>query len=314
MSADGTPVAALAIQTLDAIGHGRPLPPGVEALNGGTSNHHYRLTIGPEIHLLRLGRQESHLLGIDRIRERSATMMAETLGVGAELLWTDPTTGALVTRFIRGSHLAAESAAAPATLRRIVESLRLVHAAPPLSGRFSPFDAATEMHEMALERGVVPPAEIEDAFVLLARIEAAVPPAPPDVPCHGDLRPGNLIDDGQRIRIIDWEYAAMGDRFFDLGNLASHLALSDEGSRELLESYFGEVRPADLARLTLMRLVSDLHESCRGFLSHAIAPPALDCYAYGTRHLNRFLRGARDDGFLPLLRRGSQPRMQGPPV
>jgi hypothetical protein len=168
------------------------------------------------------------------------------------------------------------------------------------------------LHELALERGVSPPPELAEAFVLLARIEAVLPPAAPEVPCHADLRPGKLIDDSRRIRIIDWEHAAMGDRFVDLGNLAANLALSDEASRMLLECYFGEFHESDLARLFLMRMVSDLHESCRGFASRGPSAAGTDGYAYGTRHLNRFLRSAHDDRLLPLLRRASQPRMQGP--
>ena len=38
------------------------------------------------------------------------------------------------------------------------------------------------------------------------------------MPCHNDLLNANFIDDGARIRIVDWEYAGMGDRWFDLGN------------------------------------------------------------------------------------------------
>jgi thiamine kinase-like enzyme len=247
-------------------------------------------------------------------REQAATSLAAVLGVGAEVMWTDPARDAIVTRFIAGPILTAQTASQPDTLRRIVESLRLVHSGPPVPGHRSPFDSASELHELALQRGVVPPPDLAEAFILLARIEAVLPPSRPDVPTHGDLRPGKLIDDGRRIRIIDWEHAAMGDRFFDLGNLAANLDLSDEACRSLLEDYFGQVREPDLSRLFLMRMVSDLLESCREFASHAMHPTQNHGYAEGTRLLNRFLRAAREDRFLPLLRRASQPGMQGPPA
>src|SRR5690606_2746336 len=85
-------------------------------------------------------------------------------------------------------------------------------------------------------------------------------------PCHNDLLPANLVDDGERMRLIDWEYAAMGDPWFDLGNLAENNLLSERAERRLLELYFGEVRgeepmAKDLARLRQMRFASALREA-----------------------------------------------------
>lgn len=312
MSGATTPPPTLVAETLACLEGGRPLPRGVEPLPGGTADSRYRLGAGDEVLVLRIGTRNAGLLGIDRSREQAATGIVGSIRVGAELIWSDTSGDAMVTRFIPGPVLSSASASEPATLRRIVDSVRAVHAGPPIQGRFSPFDAASELHQFGLERGVVPPAELAEAFIVLARIEAVLPSAGPEVACHNDLHPGNLIDDGQRIRIVDWEYAAMGDRFFDLGNLAATLGLSDEGCRSLLEYYFDEVRDLDLARLSLMRMAAEMCLSCRGFLSHAISPPGSDGYAAGTRHLNRFLRTAREDGFLALLRRGSQPRISRP--
>lgn len=297
-----------------SLDQGRPLPQGVEALQGRNAHRHYRLEVGGESYVLRVRGAGAESSEMDGTRVHAATSLAAGLGVGAEVIWVDATRDAIVTRFIAGSVLTDETAAQPDTLRRIVESVHLLHSGPPVPGSISPFDSASELHELAQDRGIVPPPDLAEAFILLARIEAVLPPPRPDVPTHGDLRPGKLIDDGQRIRIIGWEHAAMGDRFFDLGNLAAHLALSDEGCRLLLEHYFGEVREPDLSRLFLMRMVGDLHESCREFASHGISASRNHGYAEATRLLNRFLRAAREDRFLPLLRRASQPGMQRPPA
>ena len=66
------------------------------------------------------------------------------------------------------------------------------------------------------------------------------------MPCHNDLLTANFIlDDGDVLRIIDWEYAGMGDRYFDLGNFAVNNELDDEDEERLLDAYFGE--PPDAA-------------------------------------------------------------------
>ena len=99
----------------------------------------------------------------------------------------------------------------------------------------------------------------------------------------------NFIDDGRAIWLIDWEYAGSGDRFFDLGNLAVNNAFTEAEERALLAAYFGEARPADVRRLRLMRQASDLREAMWGFLQSAISGLDVDYFAYGCRHLDRFL-------------------------
>ena len=65
------------------------------------------------------------------------------------------------------------------------------------------------------------------------------------MPAHNDLLPANFLRDGERMQLIDWEYAGMGDRWFDLGNFAVNNELDDEQEAQLLEAYFGE--PPDAA-------------------------------------------------------------------
>jgi thiamine kinase-like enzyme len=108
------------------------------------------------------------------------------------------------------------------------------------------------------------------------------------------LLAGNFIDDGTAVRLIDWEYAGLGDRFFDLGNFAVNHQLDEGQERALLEAYFGEVRPEHLRRLQLMRLVSDMREATWGYLQAGIStlkPPA-EYLKYGREHLDRFLAAA----------------------
>ena len=64
------------------------------------------------------------------------------------------------------------------------------------------------------------------------------------MPCHNDLLPANFLRDGDALAIIDWEYAGMNDRYFDLGNLAVNNELGRRRRAALLEAYFGERRAA----------------------------------------------------------------------
>ncbi|HET8852452.1 MAG TPA: choline kinase family protein [Ktedonobacteraceae bacterium] len=276
---------------------------GVEAvvtpLVGGITNQNYRVDIRGETFVLRIGGKGTHLLGIDRGRERTCTAIAAQMGVGAEVVHFLATEfeEVLITRFIVGTIIAPETAAQPEMLRRIVDSMHRYHGGPDFPGTFSPFETVRSYHKLALEHGVSFPDTLSQVFALMTQIEQAIGPLYRPRPCHNDLLASNFIDDGHTIRILDWEYAGMGDLFFDLGNFAVNQSLNEQQCEFLLHYYFGEVRPADVAHLHLMRLSSDLRESFWGFLQLGISELDFDYSEYAHHHLNRFLRNVATPQF-----------------
>ena len=127
--------------------------------------------------------------------------------------------GYLVTRFVGGKVVGSEALREPEALRRIAQSLRAVHDGPPIPARFDPFRVVEAYAATAATHGVTVPVGYDRALATAARVERARGPAA-ERPCHNDLLTANFIDDGTRIRIVDWEYAGMGDVFFDLANFA----------------------------------------------------------------------------------------------
>src|SRR5438874_3271767 len=200
----------------------------VRPLVGGITNQNYRVDIRGETFVLRIGGKGTQLLGIDRGREHTCTAIAAQMAVGAEVIHFLASEDALVTRFIVGTAISPETAAQPATLRRIVDSIKRYHAGPAFPGTFSPFETVRNYHKLALEHGITFPETLPHVFALMQQIEEALGALYQPKPCHNDLLASNFIDDGQAIRILDWEYAGMGDIFFDLGNFAVNQALNDE--------------------------------------------------------------------------------------
>jgi len=271
----------------------------VAPLVGGITNQNYRVDIGGETFVLRIGGKGTHLLGIDRGRESICTTIAAQVGVGAEVIHFLPAEDVLVTRFIVGTGITPETAAQHDMLRRIVDSMKRYHAGPAFPGTFSPFETVRSYHTLALEHGVSFPDTLPQVFALMEQIEQALAISGTTYarPCHNDLLANNFIDDGHTIRILDWEYAGMGDLFFDLGNFAVNQSLNEEQCALLLRNYFGGVRPADLAHLHLMRLGSDLRESFWGFLQIGISELDFDYKEYAHHHLNRFLQNVQTASF-----------------
>ena len=275
------------------------------ALSGGITNRNFRVDAAgtTERWVIRLAGNDTHLLGISREVEHAATVAAAGVGVGPEVTAFIRPEGYLVTRFIVGSPVTDEAVHRPETLRRVADSLRRIHDGPAIPGLFVPLRIADAYRALAIERGVRIPPEYELAAAIGRRIELAFLSNPLELrPCHNDLLNANFIDDGARIRIIDWEYAGMGDPFFDLGNFSINHELTPDEDELLLAAYDGDVRPASLARLTLMRVVSDFREAMWGVLQQGISSLDVDFVAYAASSFDRLLANAATGRFERALR------------
>jgi thiamine kinase-like enzyme len=275
------------------------------ALSGGITNRNFLITVAgrPDRYVIRLAGNDTHLLGISREVEHAATVAAAGVGVGPEVTAFIRPEGYLVTRFIEGSPVSDEAVHRPETLARVGEALRRIHDGPPIPGLFIPFRIVEAYRALAAARGVAIPPEYELAMAFARRIELAFLANPVELrPCHNDLLNANFIDDGSRIRIVDWEYAGMGDPFFDLGNFSVNHGLTSDEDAEVLRAYEREVRRERLARLTLMRTMSDFREAMWGVLQQGISTLDVDFVAYAGEHFERLLANATTPAFERALR------------
>ena len=267
----------------------------LEVLGGGITNHNFKVSVGGELFVLRLGGARTDVLGIDRSVEFEAGRRAFEVGVGPEVVALVPEEGWLVARFIDGRQVPPEQMRRPATLHRAAAALRALHGAAPIPGRFDAFEVVQDYRRKAEAQGVRIPAAYEQAIRVSGRIRVARGPQP-SVPCHNDLLNLNFLDDGA-IKIVDWEYAGMGDRFFDLANFSVNHDFSLHDDRALLAAYFGAVREPDLASLRLMRFMSDFREAMWGVLQSGISELDFDFDGYAAKHFSRVLATASEPEF-----------------
>ncbi len=268
------------------------------ALEGGITNRNYRARFGDEDLVIRLPGKDTDQLGVDRAAERDATEAAAAAGVGPEVvaLLEDPL--CLVTRFIVGEPVSADQLHDPTLLAEVAEALRRVHEAGAVSGGFSPFRVVEDYAGRAVGRGGSLPGDYDWAREVAAGIEAElIGPEHEPVLCHDDLLSANFLRTAEGIRIVDWEYAGMGDRYFDLGNLAVNNGLDAEDEVVLLESYFGEAAtPERLRGLHLMRFMSDFREAMWGVLQGTLSDLDFDFASYADEHFERMRRTAGEVG------------------
>jgi thiamine kinase-like enzyme len=260
-----------------------------EPLGGGITNHNFKISVGGETFVLRIGGNGTELLGIDRTAEHAASSVAAELGLAPEVVAYVEPEGYLVTRYVEGE-------VGRLDVERVGGLLRRLHDGPELPSSFDSFRVVEIYRDTAVERGVAVPAAYDGAKAIADRIErhrAGVAPRP----CHNDLLNANFIDGGGRLWIVDWEYAGMGDPFFDLGNFAVNNSLDEEGERELLAAYGSD----DGDALVLMRFMSDFREAMWGIVQLAISELDFDFAAYAEEHFERLARTAAEPRFQRAL-------------
>jgi thiamine kinase-like enzyme len=267
----------------------------VTVLGGGITNHNFKVEVDGAAYVLRMGGAKTGLLGIDRAVEHAASLRAEEIGVGPPVADFVASEGWLVTRFIEGRPIPVEDMRKPSTLPRVAAALRTLHSARAIPGRFDAHSVVEVYRSEAEANGVSIPQAFAVAYEVSKRIRAARGPQPL-VPCHNDLLNANFLDDGA-IRIVDWEYAGMGDRFFDLANFSVNHEFGVEDDRRLLAAYFDVERESDLASLRLMRFMSDFREAMWGVLQSGISELDFDFDGYAAKHFERMERTSADPTF-----------------
>jgi thiamine kinase-like enzyme len=271
---------------------------------GGITNHNFLVEIDGEQFVARLAGEDTALLGIDREAERAAAEAAYAVGIGPEVVAFLPELGCLVTRFIEARPIPPEAMRDEVMLARVVPAIRAFHQeAAPLPSKFSPFRMVEAYRGAAVARGVRIPEAHDELEERAREIRAAFAASPvPPLPCHNDLLNANFLLAGDRVFIVDYEYAGMGDRFFDLGNLATKHDFEDPHDDALLECYFGRVTAPRLARLKLMKVMADFWEAMWGVLQQGISTLDFDYVEYADVNFERARRHACDPRYRQWLR------------
>jgi hypothetical protein len=247
-------------------------------LAGGITNRNYRVRFGQVDTVVRLCGKHTTALGIDRATEAVATARAASLGIGPEVLARLADDDVLVCAFLPGAAVAIDSVVEP-----LARALRAFHDGPALPTAFDVF-------------GLIERAPVDAGLRAIARRIAVAVRVDGLVACHNDLLAANLLGDPQLgVRIVDWEYAGMNHRCFDLGNLVANNRLDDAATERLLAAYFTRgVTDRDRAVVALMQFVSDLREAVWGITQRELSELDFDYAAYADTHLERLRERAAD--------------------
>jgi len=255
-------------------------PVALAPLSGGISNQSFTATDDAGKYVVRITR-DFPFHHVFRDREVMSARAAFAAGFAPEVIHAEP--GLMVSRFIEGDVLTPERVRND--IPRIADLMFRFHRDMPaaLSGPGFMFwvfhvnrDYVRKLHE-AGHAG----AALDNWLAVNTELEAAQMVMPIAVG-HHDLLAANLIDDGKRLWLIDYEYSGFGTGMFDLANLSSNNDFSADHSAQLLDAYFGRT-PNDvvLRSHAAMEAASLLREALWSLVSVGhLDRPGVDYAAY----------------------------------
>lgn len=264
-------------------------PVDTEPLAGGLSNESFKVRDGDKTYVARLG-GDLPVHHVCRRAEAAASRAAASAGISPRLVHVAD--GAMVFEFIEARTYASEDVRA--NIGAVLKLVARVHSdlAPHLRGRPGFFWVFHVIRDYARQladdgHGVTP--DLPRLVAASDRLEQAQIPMPV-VFGHHDLLAANILDDGKRLWLIDWEYGGFGTPLFDLANLAGNAELEPEAERQLLTDYFGAPPNGDLLRAYgAMKCASLLREAMWAMISQThLCMQGVDYVGYGRDYLEKF--------------------------
>jgi len=229
----------------------------VTELAGGLTNRNYKVTTGDGSYVVRISGPGSGALAIDRDNEYRNSVVAAASGVGAPVIDYLPADSALVIGFLEGRTFTDDDFGTPGAVDRVAAACRRLHGGDRFVNDFDMFEIQAGYLRLVRERGYRLPGDYLDHADQVTRLRGALAVrAEPTVACNNDLLAGNFIDDGTRIRLIDYEYSGNNDPCFELGNIWSECHLDDDQLEHLVTAYYGERLVNRIARARLQGLMS----------------------------------------------------------
>jgi thiamine kinase-like enzyme len=294
-------------ETVDAavrqLPHFRGMSWSVEPLTGGLTNRTYKVTptVGAPV-VTRLSSRKSELLAIDRVAECHNARAAAQVGAGPRVLACDPARGVAIVEWIDGRTFEDADLDDSLTLARVAATCRRLHSGPRFANDFDMFEVHRRYLDVVATRGFRLPPRYRDFLPAVRLMRNALDVHHVDtVPCHNDLLAANIMDDGQRLWFIDYEYAGNNDPCCELGNIWSEADLGVERLAELVGMYYGDATPAKVARARLLALITKYAWTLWASIQDAVSDVAFDFWSWGMERYERAVAEFEGPHFAKLI-------------
>jgi thiamine kinase-like enzyme len=261
-------------------------------VSGGISNENWRVQSvnGPGDWFVKVPGQGTEMF-IDRVAAFDASRKAASAGLGPRVYDDLYDRGVEINDFMSDRRASTHSDFAdPAMRHAAIDAYRTMHALPSLDQTKTVFDMIDEHAKQVADLDA--PLFVDGHWITLNQTMArdAIKAAGLDlVPCFNDPMPGNfMIGQDGSIMLIDYEYASMNDRCYDLGIWFGEMFYTRDQELELIEAYFGHVRPQTVSRVIVHKALADVKWALWSMVQLRVSRLDFDFHKYGMWKLMRF--------------------------
>jgi thiamine kinase-like enzyme len=255
-------------------------PLHVDPISQGWTNRNFKVVTEKGTYFFRLGTDHASVLGISREKEAYFYSLVRSLEITPDPLYLDPSVGILVTPFIEearsfGKVLGTWTGDREEVIDKVAELMKTIHTRKPMQNITIeyPFAIIEKYFSECQNARASLPSNVEQALAIAAKMKHFPLRYDHPVLCHHDFFWENLLFDGRKLWIVDWEYADWDDPFYDLaGFCIAHRVLDEEEQNILLKAYFSTYGKEDQKKLTAMCMLYSLKNALWAYLQIALCP------------------------------------------
>jgi len=268
----------------------------LKAITGGLTNTSFLGIYDDKKCIVRIGKEDPEILGIQRDCEAACQIAASYHALAPQILYKNTKNGTLISVFIDGKPPTTEKIHQTEYLKKIIQTIKQCHNIPYNKSFETPsiFNKIRNMMHISLNRKkpFISQDEKEKITQYISQVETHFANKNCyNGLCHCDLGVDNIIDDGQKLWLIDWEYASWGNILFDLASLCIESKFDKKKEQEALNLYFGNTWEAIYEDYKLMHGIFHLRNAFWYDLrSKDFIPPDKIMQAEAKKHIDAFFK------------------------
>jgi len=273
----------------------------IEEITGGLTNKNYKVTVEENKYVLRIPGEGSDLF-IDREVELHNTLSASDVGVGAHVFKYFKENYIVISEFIPGQVMSVNSFHNEGSIIKAVDAIQKINREADFASTFIMFEKYKTYYDLVKKHKMKIPKNFDEVNKTVDQVRKKFMSNIPElVSCHNDLLAENFIDQGDCMRIIDWELSGKNDPCFELGDFSVEHDFSEDEDNLIIKTYFGEFNDSKYARMNIYKSMADILWTLWAVIQNHFSKLDFDYWNYGLNRFNRAMEALNTDNFVKWM-------------